>query len=572
MRILLSRLKERKGDSAMMLAAILTLIASCVTVSSKKFFWNDELYSWYFLADPSFTHMWAAFGDKINNTPALYFVLGWLWVQVAGASELSLRLFSSLGLCTAMVIVWATLRKVYGFWPTCVGTLVVFLTSDLVLTQNAEARMYGLYLALAAAAVYQFVSIAVRGSYTRGNLISIALVHAAIVNTHLFGPFYSGVVLVAFAVTDWQHRRFSRGIYGAIVAGWVTFLLYVPAFLVQSDAGNPRSWIPEPTVSELLDVLGLVTPSFVAVGFVSALILCLLLSYALRQGIARRTAPDATAVPSSGAAARGVADVTAAPRGEQALLLVAFLLVAVPVATWLISRIWRPIFLDRYVMPSIITYCIVLAHFTSRYLAGPREQMDVPASRMNQYSRATGRISQAMLATLVLASLINPLSVGSGPSPARPDSGDAAMGHAELPIVVQSSQAFLQRWHYAEQRARYYFILDRESAMDEASGRFGSQEYKHLDAFQRNYPGGVGTHILQSEEFLRRFDRFLVLDAAEYDRSCPTAVRGFGTVGHCPQWVERRLLRNPAYRVTNLGPIGGTDAMLLVERTDASLN
>lgn len=179
-------LMPSQGEYVVPALAIVSLLISCVIVSSKKFFWNDELYSYYLLADPSFTHMLGAFHDKINNTPPLYFLLGWLWARVFGSTELSLRLFSSLGMCLACGIVWITLRRTYNFWSASIGTLGVFCVSDIILSQNAEARMYGLFLALCSFALLQF-EINNRISKDSWKIfISNACIHAAIVNTHPF--------------------------------------------------------------------------------------------------------------------------------------------------------------------------------------------------------------------------------------------------------------------------------------------------------------------------------------------------------------------------------------------------
>jgi hypothetical protein len=53
-------------------------------------------------------------------------------------------------MCLALWLVWVTLRRSYGFSSTSIGVLSVFCTSSIVLSQNAEARMYGLFLAAAA--------------------------------------------------------------------------------------------------------------------------------------------------------------------------------------------------------------------------------------------------------------------------------------------------------------------------------------------------------------------------------------------------------------------------------------
>ena len=93
-------LPAKKWEYFIPAVATLSLLVSCVVVSAKKYFWNDELLSYYLFSDRSFLHMLGAFHDKINNAPPLYFVLGWVWARMAGTSELSLRLLSCFGMCT----------------------------------------------------------------------------------------------------------------------------------------------------------------------------------------------------------------------------------------------------------------------------------------------------------------------------------------------------------------------------------------------------------------------------------------------------------------------------------------
>src|SRR4051794_3097762 len=87
---------------------IVSLLIACISMSAKRYFWNDELYSYYLLSEPSFTKMIIAFHDKINNTPILYFFTGWVWDKIFGSTELSYRLYSSLGMCVALATVWVT--------------------------------------------------------------------------------------------------------------------------------------------------------------------------------------------------------------------------------------------------------------------------------------------------------------------------------------------------------------------------------------------------------------------------------------------------------------------------------
>ena len=46
-----------------------------------------------------------------------------------------------------------------------------------------------------------------------------------------------------------------RAVYLSFIAAWLSFLVYLPAFLVQADAGNPYSWMPRPLPGDLISIL-----------------------------------------------------------------------------------------------------------------------------------------------------------------------------------------------------------------------------------------------------------------------------------------------------------------------------
>ena len=121
-------LKQRYWEYLIPGIAVASLLISCIIVSSKKFFWNDELLSFYLLNDRSLSHMLVAWSDKFNQAPPLYFSLGWLWDKVFGSTELSLRLFSSVSLSISCIVVATHLwflvnydwnvKRILSFW-TC---------------------------------------------------------------------------------------------------------------------------------------------------------------------------------------------------------------------------------------------------------------------------------------------------------------------------------------------------------------------------------------------------------------------------------------------------------------------
>jgi hypothetical protein len=545
----------KRKDILLIGLAILSLVISCALISFKKYYWNDELYSWYFVSDPSFLSMWEAFNDKINNTPIVYFALGWIWARFFGASELSLRLFSSLGFCIGLVATWVTLRKTYSFWPVALGTLTIFCTSELVLIQNAEARMYGLFLALGAIALWQYDYLNRADRLTLKNLFWLWLIHVLIIHTHLFGPFYSGVILVAFVTRDIWFKPLRPKIYAAIVLSWVSWIFYLPAFRVQADAGHPRSWLPIPSLTDLISVVSLSSVSFVNVFFVGLLsillVACLLLRKRSSQTQECRT--EKRLIPS-----------------EISLLILAGYFLAMPLFIWLVSITARPIFWERYMIPNLLGYNILITFiFAKADNFSDREQKTTKSSLIDGDWLSSDKLLAFLFTIFIAAVLLHPLSYAKeyrGRS--IPGRFDNTYNHQNLPMVVQASAQFLERMYYSPQKSRYYFVIDEAAAAKPESGLFGLQEYKHLDAFKRNYPEQLGEHILKSDEFLQKFDEFLVLDYLPHDQACPITVKGLDHARswqdmHCPQWVETRLLNNPTYQVTSLGEIYGEEILLV---------
>lgn len=430
------------------LITILSLIISCRIISEKKIFWNDELYSYYFLSDPSFTEMMSAFGDKINNTPFLYFGLGWVWDKIFGSSELSLRLFSSVGIGIACLIIWRTLRKTYNFWSTAIGTLGVFCTSEIILSQNAEARMYGLFLMLSALAFWQFDYLARKSEITRWDLSFTVLIHAAIIHTHLFGPFYSGAILFALIIRDKLLHKLQPKIYLSIIGSWFSFLLYIPAFLVQADAGTPRTWLPIPTLQDFIEFMSLSSSSLLRT---IALTLIILISGWQVLTLSLTTDKPPVFTPS-----------VSSQKSEASLLIFAYIFLGVPIFVWLFSLTIKPIFWDRYMIPSIISWCILLAYLSSRFLT---PSILVNNSSPTWVQRFLNTQKYLILSGLLIIFLIHPITYAKNyQGRAIPGTYDTTYGYEELPIVVQPSAQFLERRHYAKNWQRYYFILDWEAA------------------------------------------------------------------------------------------------------------
>jgi hypothetical protein len=537
----------RKAEYLVPILATLSLIAACIIVSSKKFFWNDELFSYYFLADSSFGHMMVAFHDKLNNTPALYFILGWLWAKVFSASELSLRLLSSLGFCIAFWIAWLTLRRTYGFWSASVATLSIFCTSKIVLYQNSEARMYGLYMTIAALTLMQFDLNNRAKRCSRWILISNFLIQTALVHTHLHGMFFAGATLGAQIVRDLYSGLFRPRLYSSFVVGWLTLIFYIPAFLVQADAGNPKSWLAEPTIQDLLKLISLFPSIYFNFSILMLLILLAGMQFFYKPG-------EAINLVELERRDRHASE-------QKSFLILAFSFLMVSVAVWLISRTVKPIFFDRYLMPTYFALGILIAHFFSKvfsnYLAESLSQKKIklPGLTIKPLQFGLSAILIMMISIPLFDANLYKGNFLSGEY-------DGRYGYTDLPIVTQASSKFLERFYNTPKtRDRYFFLLDRQVAESPAAGLFALQEYKHHDAWRRVYPEIFKDNIVESEAFLKKYSRFLVIDYPEYQKTCRWKVSGLGDIAttwtnmFCPQWLEMRIINNPQYKVTVLGPV-----------------
>jgi hypothetical protein len=463
-------------------------------------------------------------------------------------------MFSSLGMCVSLVIIWITLRRTYPFRAVAIGVLSVFCTSEIILSQNAEARMYGLFLAVCAAAFLLYDLIA-RTNKPSGTLLPInGLIHVAIIHTHLFGAFYSAAFLLALFLSDRYKGCFRPKVYLSVALSWTSVILYIPSFLIQADAGNPRTWLPMPVIDDLFHFLNITSSSFVLLPvFVSMALLSMLLwlSFKLPGKLAGKLASTNSLLDPA----------------EVHHLILACLFILVPVCMWVVSVTIKPVFNDRYMIPTAISLCIGVTYLFSHI----SRRVVVPHRYKLTYAlQVAGSI---LLSGVLVAFMYYPIYYSQNTNRrSLPGREDTKYGYENLPVVVQVSSLYLERVHYSPHRSKYFFILDWEAASSRHSGLFSPQEYKHLDAFKRNYPQIHGGHIVAGTQFLKEYTKFLVLDYIDYTKKCPLQVAGLDKVRqwedlHCPQWVETRLLNNEAYKVTFLGGVEGDYlSLLLVEK------
>lgn len=491
--------------------------------------WVDELYSYNLIQDPSLSHMLASSGDQCDGSPPLYYFFVRPWAALLSAHALHLRLFSSVAFCVAFALIWHTLRRAFGFWPSAVSLALVIGTSHVVRAENSNVRFYGLLFALISLAVLLAVKLGERERPGPALWIGNLVAQGALVLCHPLGGIYSAALLVAVTAGDLIFLRRARWLVGlSYPVGWLALLLWFPQILRQADINNPHSWVPVPTFGDIKGVIYGGSDFFPLFVLFAALVAWHL--------VARRrvVAPASTPV------------LPVAPLPFQAVagrqLLIATALIGVPLALWTFSRAApdNSLFLGRYAIGVSIGWAIMLTQL-STFLFGSLG--------------APGSVWTKAIMIVFIAFQLSSLVTTPGPDHGGlTGESDYAFGHPGLPIVCQRSHDFLPRVHYSSQADRYYYLLDWEAVVVPEDARRATVEYKLLDALRRHYLDLYHRHIVDAQEFLRTHSAFLVHE-----------------VPGSP-WVTRRL--NPdQYTITRLEPDrtlyynrDGVWPMLLIEK------
>jgi len=572
-------------DLILLTLAATSLAASCLLMSPKKYFWCDEVFSWTLVTDQSFGHMLAALAQGADGAPPLFYVIGRLWSHAFGTGELALRSVSCLGFIAAMGVMWAILRRAYGTWPAAIASVTVFATSQSVLYQIAEARFYGLLTALVACAVFLYTRAVWTTRYTRGLFALTALVHAALLYTHLFGVLYSAAILTAWIVADRVQRRPWHAGYLSVVVAWLAFAPWLPSLQRTAAVGKPHSWIPVPVVSDLVNAYGftlwyfpLTVAAIVGLGVIrttvlhwapngsrqpptplwranvvkvvaGAVVLVAALPYVLAHPLTTAAVRDAWTFSSSLSVLALLVIVVvhqvsfrmrrASPAVElpppaivmdESLLIVGCALLGVPVVTFVVSHLGTSIFYDRYLIPASLGVMPIMAHFawwSDGSIA--RRGVDRTVTRMPQ------AIVGAGWATLIMLIAAQPAWVNRHlRAQDRPGTEIEAVVPVGMTVIVEGALDLLPLRQYQRRSdITYTYALDWAAAMDPHSYLGATVEYKLLDIWRQ-----VG----------------YLSASASSGSSVPCAGRPF-VVLHSwrHSWYDDRIANDPAFDVQSIG-------------------
>lgn len=344
---------------------VVSLAASCVLWTLRGRQVVDESYTHAELGDRSFAHLFHAVQRLGGGGMPLYYLTIWPWSRLFGTSDAALRLYSSLSLGLALVILMAALRRRFPAQTAFLGVAFGVLTSQMVFDENAQGRGYGLYVLLGVLAIVAWLRVASTARPKAMDMVLLGVTQAGLVLGHVLGLLYAGLMLLALIALDGMERRFRPRAYLCLMAGWLALLRWVPAIRASMAVGKPHPWIPMPTYAGLLTGLtcwifnGLYwpitknVPALMMLGWASALAVMV----TLVVSAIRRLRRDASA-----------------PR---AVLVLGLALVAAPVLFFLVSKLLQPIFVPRYMILTALGVALLAVGWFEQHM--PRRPSVVSA-------------------------------------------------------------------------------------------------------------------------------------------------------------------------------------------------
>ncbi|HEX2860623.1 MAG TPA: glycosyltransferase family 39 protein, partial [Lacunisphaera sp.] len=465
------------------LLAGIAFVLVCFAASPHQLLWHDERYTLLLVGQGDFAQMMRGIHEGIDGSPPVYLVLLRCWATVAGVSPFALRLFSALAMSAAFAATWLLARRMAGFPAASVGCAAVFFGNALVFRLNVECRHYALVIALLAFLLLQFERISRPGRVSRGALALYALTTGVLVLTHLFGFVFSGLLAVAMVTADRLRGDFRPARYAVAIAGWLAFLPWLPHFLNQAKIGQPWFWISMPSASVLTrtssyayGISSLILPSFLAI----SLVYPLLRRAAIGPGARSAKLLSTSAIPVAVAAA--------------------FLIAGVPVATWLISVVAQPVWVDRYQFPALVGWSIALPLLLRAFGVFQWDHIAGKSAVLRIWRHVETVACILFLAGALLHFGLRIKKIPSEPVPHQ-------MAPLSLPLAVRDSHIFTYLRTY-EPQIDVWYVLDWEAALrSPVKGLVAGHNI--MAAVKKTYPE---TKVIGSDEFLARFKNFYIIE------------------------------------------------------------
>ena len=168
------------------LAALVVLAAALrLSTLDLQSFWYDEAYVPVHTLHASLAATLRSVEHR-ENTPPLWYVLIWAWSRIFGTGMLALRLPSALAGIATVAVAWGIGQQLAGR-RAALATAALVATNPLLVWYSQEARAYGLFVFMAALAMWCLLR--ADAEPTPGRLATFAASGSPALATHYFAVF-----------------------------------------------------------------------------------------------------------------------------------------------------------------------------------------------------------------------------------------------------------------------------------------------------------------------------------------------------------------------------------------------
>lgn len=304
--------------------------AVCVYISNRRMMWADEFLAWNLLSDSSWRHALQSWNMAADSGPPLFYIIGRAILAVTGLHPLAIRLYSAACLWLAAVL-WTNMLRRY--FPTAIAVAAValtFLGNPEYVEQYAQVRFYGQMILGVSVATYAALWLEDNEPTPRLCFLVSFLAGAFLVTSHMLGVVYSAAILFAQCVVTLRGQKRFATIAGTLLS-WTTILLFLPAVKAGANADN---WMPMPGIMALVHCYANRPLVFHHVRGLSVLLNVAFWS------------TTAVIVWSLGRRLKSLQ-----PPGFRLLFHIALLFVLAPVGFAIISHLYKPLWVGRYILP-----------------------------------------------------------------------------------------------------------------------------------------------------------------------------------------------------------------------------
>ena len=420
--------------SRFLLIGALTLLYSVSTyvLAVRKPMWNDELYTYYIARLPAMSDVWAALMAGGEQLPPFFYVITRLSFALFGVNNLALRLPEMIGF-------WVMSLCLFIFVARRTSNLYGLVAATFPLVTGAyyyayEARPYGLVLGFGALALLCWQS-ATMNRFRWLSIICLALSLAAALSSHYYGILVIFPLALGEMVRTLARRRVDAPLWAAFGLAVTPLLLHLP-LIKQARLYSGTFWAPP---------LWLGIPDFYYNMLASAVLP--LAAMLFLAGIYPAIFPSIT--PTQNQAAQSQATSFAPPIHE---VMAAFGFVLIPVICVVLAKLVTGAFTDRYAIPAIIGFSILVAFI---------------AAKLFDNTALTAAALVICIVGWFGVLELRAVQAVSGNSLNATIELLQSEGESSLPIVASDPHTFIELAHYAppEIASRLVYLADPPTAL-----------------------------------------------------------------------------------------------------------